>query len=89
MIEVELPDGTIAEFPDGTPHATIEAALRRRFGTAPVARKPEPRPPTPPATGRRRIAQPQPELIIDENRRDAQPFPDRRPPRVLLQRPRT
>ena len=29
MIEVELPDGTIAEFPDGTPHATIEAALYR------------------------------------------------------------
>lgn len=28
MIEVELPDGTIAEFPDGTPNATIERALR-------------------------------------------------------------
>lgn len=30
-IEVELPDGSIAEFPDGTPPATIESALRRQF----------------------------------------------------------
>jgi hypothetical protein len=29
MIEAKLPDGTIAKFPDGTPHATIAAALRR------------------------------------------------------------
>lgn len=34
MIEIELPDGTIAEFPDGTPQATIKAALRRRFPAA-------------------------------------------------------
>lgn len=27
-IEVELPDGSIAEFPDGTDNATIERALR-------------------------------------------------------------
>lgn len=27
-IEVELPDGTIAEFPDDTDNATIELALR-------------------------------------------------------------
>lgn len=28
-IEVELPDGTIAEFPDGTSNATMEMALSR------------------------------------------------------------
>ena len=88
MIEVELPDGTIAEFPDGTPHATIEAALYR-FGFAPVARMPEsPLPPPPPAMGPRRVPQPQPELIVDENRRDARPFPERKPSRVLLRRPK-
>lgn len=32
MIEVELPDGSIAEFPDGTPPETIKGALQRRFG---------------------------------------------------------
>jgi hypothetical protein len=31
MIEVELPDGTIAEFPDGTPSETINGALQKRF----------------------------------------------------------
>ena len=31
-MEVELPDGTIAEFPDGTPPETIKQALRKRFG---------------------------------------------------------
>ena len=31
MIEVELPDGTIAEFPDGTSQAVITSALRKRF----------------------------------------------------------
>jgi len=31
MIEVELPDGTIAEFPDDTPGDTIKAALQQRF----------------------------------------------------------
>jgi hypothetical protein len=84
MIEVELPDGTIAEFPDGTPHATIEAALYL-FGFAPEARKPEP--PLPPPRPRR-VPQPQPELIVDENRRDARPFPERKPSRVLLRRPK-
>lgn len=34
MIEVELPDGTIAEFPDGTSHDTIKSALRKKFGGA-------------------------------------------------------
>lgn len=30
-MEIELPDGTIAEFPDGTPPETIKAALQKRF----------------------------------------------------------
>lgn len=34
MIEVELPDGTIAEFPDGTPNEVIKGALQKRFGAA-------------------------------------------------------
>jgi hypothetical protein len=32
MIEVEGPDGTIVEFPAGTPVADIEAAMRAKFG---------------------------------------------------------
>jgi hypothetical protein len=32
MIEVELPDGTIAEFPDGTSNDVIKGALQKRFG---------------------------------------------------------
>lgn len=32
MIEIELPDGSIAEFPDGTPQDTIKSALQKRFG---------------------------------------------------------
>ncbi|MDQ7262708.1 hypothetical protein NM680_12990 [Paracoccus sp. PS-1] len=35
MIEVELPDGTIAEFPDGTSRDVMKAALQRRFGGQP------------------------------------------------------
>lgn len=31
MIEVELPDGTIAEFPDGTAPEAIKGALQKRF----------------------------------------------------------
>lgn len=31
MIEVELPDGSIAEFPDGTPNEVIKGALQKRF----------------------------------------------------------
>jgi hypothetical protein len=30
-MEIELPDGTIAEFPDGTPPDVIKGALRKRF----------------------------------------------------------
>ncbi|ASP96713.1 hypothetical protein GOC87_18825 [Sinorhizobium meliloti] len=35
VIEVELPDGSIAEFPDGTPPETIKAALQKKFGGGP------------------------------------------------------
>ncbi|WP_343503583.1 hypothetical protein [Alloyangia pacifica] len=38
MIEVELPDGTVAEFPAGTSREDIASALQRRFG-APEATK--------------------------------------------------
>lgn len=33
MIEVELPGGAIAEFPDGTPPDVIKGALQKRFGS--------------------------------------------------------
>lgn len=36
MIEVETPDGGIAEFPDGTPPEVIKAALRKRFTPSPT-----------------------------------------------------
>ena len=36
MIEVELPDGAIAECPDGTPPDVIKGALQKRF-SAPKA----------------------------------------------------
>ena len=32
MIEVDLPDGSIAEFPDGTPPEVMKRALQKRFG---------------------------------------------------------
>ena len=32
MTEIELPDGTIAEFPDGMSQADIEAVLQKQFG---------------------------------------------------------
>lgn len=32
MIEVELPDGTIAEFPEGTPNEVISSVLQKQFG---------------------------------------------------------
>lgn len=31
MIEVDLPDGSVAEFPDGTPRETIKSAIQKRF----------------------------------------------------------
>lgn len=52
MIEVELPDGSIAEFPDGTSPDVIKGALQKRFGSpekapiqqeAPAAPQPEER----------------------------------------------
>ncbi len=38
MIEIELPDGAIAEFPDGTSHEVITGVLQKRF--APKAEPP-------------------------------------------------
>lgn len=35
MIEVELPDGSIAEFPDGTPPDVMKQALQKRFPKTP------------------------------------------------------
>lgn len=35
MIEIELPDGTIAEFPEGTSNDAIKSALAKRFKPAP------------------------------------------------------
>lgn len=37
MIEVDLPDGSVAEFPDGTAPDVIKGALRKRFNMPPVA----------------------------------------------------
>lgn len=34
MIEVELPDGSIAEFPDGTPREVMQGAIKKRLGMA-------------------------------------------------------
>lgn len=41
-IEVEAPDGTVVEFPDGTSPETMRAAMQRRYGRpqAPAARPP-------------------------------------------------
>lgn len=50
-IEVELPDGSVAEFPDGTPQATITAALQKQFG--------KPSPDAGPQQGAGRFAAPQ------------------------------
>jgi hypothetical protein len=41
MIEVELPDGSIAEFPNGTGKEAIQSALQKKFG-APKAGNPVP-----------------------------------------------
>ncbi|MEH3109030.1 MAG: hypothetical protein PGN22_02865 [Agrobacterium cavarae] len=42
MIEVELPDGTIAEFPDGTSNDVIKGALQKRFSAPAPDAKPKP-----------------------------------------------
>ena len=55
-IEVQGPDGTIVEFPDGTPPATIERAMRAQFGgpAQPAARPPAvPARPAPAAPAKR------------------------------------
>lgn len=44
MIEVELPDGTIAEFPDGTSRDVMKAALQKRFGSQQPAQPERPQP---------------------------------------------
>lgn len=41
-IEVELPDGSIAEFPDGTGNDVIKGALQKRFGAPQSAPKVDP-----------------------------------------------
>lgn len=33
MIEIQAPDGSIIQFPDGTPDATIEGVMQENFGT--------------------------------------------------------
>ena len=50
MIEVELPDGTIAEFPDSMSNADIEAVLARQFGQGSQA-APQMTQPSPQITG--------------------------------------
>lgn len=51
MIEVELPDGSVAEFPDGTAPDAIKGALRKRFPTQAAEGKTDlqPMPPSAPA----------------------------------------
>ena len=44
MIEIELPDGTIAEFPDGTPNEVIEKVLAQQYSGA-AAQEPQPEAP--------------------------------------------
>lgn len=41
MIEAELHDGTVLEFPDGTPDHVVQGAVKRQLGT-PAAPSPEP-----------------------------------------------
>jgi hypothetical protein len=41
VIEVELPDGTIVEFPDGTAPDVMKSALQKRFGSPQPAPEPE------------------------------------------------
>ena len=39
MIELEAPDGTIVEFPDGTPTEVMRTALRKRYGGGQPAKR--------------------------------------------------
>lgn len=43
MIEIEAPDGSIVEFPEGTPDEVIENAMREAFSSAQPAARPAPR----------------------------------------------
>jgi hypothetical protein len=90
MPDIELPDGTIACFPDAMEDAAIAAVLRKQF--APAA-APEPKPVGPSQeqnrSPRARSLEPEVEWAPEVIRSDERPFPDRRPPRVLLQRPRS
>jgi hypothetical protein len=40
MIEIEAPDGSVVEFPDGTPDATIESVMQAEFGAPTVTEAP-------------------------------------------------
>lgn len=40
MIEIKTPDGGVARFPDGTPDATIKAAMRKAYGGPQVKQGP-------------------------------------------------
>lgn len=40
MIEVELPDGSIAEFPEGTPQEVMQSAIRSHLSPQPAAPQP-------------------------------------------------
>jgi len=42
MVEAELPDGTILEFPDGTDRSVIQRVVRQRLGVAQAASQAEP-----------------------------------------------
>lgn len=44
MIEIKLPDGSIAQFPDGMPDADIERVLQQEYGAAPASPPPPPEP---------------------------------------------
>ena len=37
MIRIEAPDGSVVEFPDGTPDSVIEGAMQQEYGGAPVS----------------------------------------------------
>lgn len=41
MIEVDLPDGSVAEFPDGTSPDVIKGALQKKFGSPQAAQEPD------------------------------------------------
>ncbi|ALA16074.1 MULTISPECIES: hypothetical protein [Chelatococcus] len=83
MIEIEAPDGSIVEFPDGTPDDVITDAMRRAFGGpqqsgTPVAQAPAAAPQ--PAPG----AQPAPPISLGDSQVNWQ---DQVPPPAAAQAP--